>query len=101
MKEKGYLTVGEMLYKDEKFKQVKRNKGEDYSNTFLRSQIEDEVNIIFEKQKEFGNVLITDILIEKYKDILFSQRQKKYERQSIKYMTPKYQLYFDSNSNHT
>ena len=74
MQEKGYLTVGEMLYKDEKFKDIKRNKNGDYSNTFLRSQIEEEVDIIFTKQKEFGNNLVTDSLVEKYKNILFSQR---------------------------
>lgn len=74
MQEKGYLTVGEMLYKDEKFKDIKRNKDGKYSNTFLRSQIEDEVNIIFDRQKEFENEHISDSLISKYKDILFSQR---------------------------
>ncbi len=74
MEEKGYLTVGEMLYKDEKYSNIKRNKGGDYSNTFLRQQIIDEINIIFEKQKSFGNKYITDDFIEKYLDIVQSQR---------------------------
>lgn len=34
LKEKGYRTVGEMLWKDERFAENKRNKGGDYSNTF-------------------------------------------------------------------
>ena len=34
LEQKGYRTVGEMFLKDEKFAEHKRNKGEDYSNTF-------------------------------------------------------------------
>lgn len=74
MQEKGYRTVGEMLYKDEKYKDVKRNKGGDYSNTFLRKQIEEEVNLIFEKQKDYGSSFITEDFCNKYREILFSQR---------------------------
>lgn len=74
MQEKGYLTVGELLYKDEKYSSVKRNKGGDYSNTFLRQQIIDEINIIFQKQKSFGNTYITDTFINKYLEIVQSQR---------------------------
>ena len=74
MAEKGYLTVGQMLYKDEKYSAAKRNKGGDYSNTFLRSQILEEINIIFQKQKEFGSIIATDSLKEKYIQIFSSQR---------------------------
>ena len=74
MKEKGYRTVGEMLYLDERFAQNKRNKGGDYSNTFLRSQISDEIDKIFARQQLCGNDLATNDILTKYKDILFSQR---------------------------
>ena len=74
LKEKGYRTVGEMLWKDERFAGNKRNKGEDYSNTFLRSQLKEEIGIIFEKQKAFGSLYVTDAFSEKYLEILFSQR---------------------------
>ena len=74
MKEKGYRTVGEMLWKDERFAENKRNKGGDYSNTFLRSQLKEEIGIIFEKQKAFGSLYVTDAFSEKYLEILFSQR---------------------------
>ena len=74
LKEKGYRTVGEMLWKDERFAENKRNKGGDYSNTFLRSQLREEIGIIFEKQKAFGSLYVTDAFSEKYLKILFSQR---------------------------
>lgn len=75
MKEKGYLTVGEMLYKDERFQNTKHNKGSSYANTFLRNQIEEEVNIIFSRQKDFGSSFVSEEFVEKYKTILFSQRE--------------------------
>ena len=65
LKEKGYRTVGEMLWKDERFAGNKRNKGGDYSNTFLRSQLREEIGIIFEKQKAFGSLYVTDAFSEK------------------------------------
>ena len=74
LKEKGYRTVGEMLWKDERFAGNKRNKGGDYSNIFLRSQLKEEIGIIFEKQKAFGSLYVTDAFSEKYLEILFSQR---------------------------
>lgn len=74
LKEKGYRTVGEMLWKDERFAENKRNKGGDYSNTFLRSQLKEEIGIIFEKQKAFGSLYVMDAFSEKYLEILFSQR---------------------------
>ncbi len=74
MQENGYRTVGEMLWKDERFLENKRNKGGDYSNTFLRSQLEAEVKYIFAKQREFANLKITDRFSEKYLEIVFSQR---------------------------
>lgn len=72
--EKGYRTIGEMLCKDEKFKNVKRNKSESYENTFLRSMIVDEINLIFEKQKELGNEFLSDDFCAQYIEILCSQR---------------------------
>ncbi len=74
MASKGYRTVGEMLYLDIKFKNSKRNKGGDYSNTFLRSQIAEEVEAIFARQRQHGNKHISDSLLEKYNSILLSQR---------------------------
>lgn len=74
MKEKGYRTVGEMLYKDEKFAEHKRNKGGEYTNTVSRTLIENEIHLIFKAQRELGNVFAKEELEEKYSEITLSQR---------------------------
>ena len=55
LEENNYRTIGEMFYKDEKFKNNKRNKGGEYTNTVLRSMLVDEVKILFKKQREYGS----------------------------------------------
>lgn len=85
MEEKNYRTVGEMMYLDDKFRvladwsetgylHVTRNKKGDYNNTVLRSMLIDEVNLIFEKQREFGNRYADEQVQEKYLEIMCSQR---------------------------
>ena len=54
----GYRTVGEMLYKDERYSKYKRNKGEDYLNTVSRDMIADEIKMIFSAQRSFANVQV-------------------------------------------
>lgn len=72
--EKHYRTVGEMLYKDEKFAEQKRNKGAAYANTVSRAAVEAEVKLIFKMQREHGNALASEETEEKYLEILLSQR---------------------------
>ena len=74
MKSKGYRTIGEMLYRDEKFNEFKRNKGGNYSNTFSRADIRDEIEIVFDLQREMGNQGFTKELEDRFIEILFSQR---------------------------
>lgn len=85
MEEKGYRTVGEMLYKDEAFREkapwstegyflTPRNKEGNYRHTVLREALVEEVKLIFEKQRELGNVEATKLLEESYIEILTSQR---------------------------
>ena len=74
MDEKGYRTIGEMLYKDERFANNKRNKADDYSNTFARSEYEAEINEIFDAQQGFGNEFADMNMREKYLEIYLSQR---------------------------
>ena len=74
LSEKGYRSIGEMLYKDERFAANKRNKADDYSNTFSRAEYEDEINQIFEAQLALGNPYATDDFRKKYLDIYLSQR---------------------------
>ncbi|MCL2771293.1 MAG: type II CRISPR RNA-guided endonuclease Cas9 [Firmicutes bacterium] len=75
MEAKGYRTVGEFLYKEhfEKNEPIRNKKG-DYKNTFLRSQCEEEVDLIFVNQIKFGNKRASEKLKEEYKGILFGQR---------------------------
>lgn len=74
LEQKGYRTVGEMFLKDEKFTEHKRNKGEDYSNTVLRSMVADEIKEIFAAQRSFGMTFANEEIEAKYTDIALSQR---------------------------
>ncbi len=85
MKEKGYRTVGEMIYKDDAFTTIApwsesgkiftpRNKQNDYRHTVLRDLLEDEVTYIFAAQRKFGNVVITEDLEKAYLGIMLGQR---------------------------
>ena len=51
---KEYKTVASALNSNEKFIAHKRNKAEDYSNSFVRANFEDEAKLILKTQKEFG-----------------------------------------------
>lgn len=66
---KEYQTVGEALNHAEKFKSHKRNKPNDYSNSFARADFEDEIKKILNKQSEFYPVLNE----EKYQELLYSE----------------------------
>ena len=72
--QKGYRTVGEMMYRDEKFSDCKRNKAEDYKNTVDRASIEYEAHLIFERQREMGASYATPEVEDAYVSILTSQR---------------------------
>lgn len=74
LKSKGYRTIGEMLYKDEKFADCKRNKADSYSNTFARQDYSDEINLIFNKQREFGNTFASENFENDFLEIYLSQR---------------------------
>lgn len=72
--EKRYRTVGEMFYIDPEFKEFKRNKTNDYKHTITRILLEDEIKIIFNMQREFGNSSISKQLEEHYIKIFTDQR---------------------------
>ncbi|WP_320047213.1 type II CRISPR RNA-guided endonuclease Cas9 [uncultured Ilyobacter sp.] len=71
---KGYLTIGDMVAKDEKFAEHIRNKSGKYILSFSRKLLEEEVRIIQSKQKELGNHKFTDEILEKYIEVFNSQR---------------------------
>ncbi len=74
MNEKGYRTIGEMLYLDEDFSANKRNKGEDYSHTVSRELLKDEISQIFNAQRAHGNKYADPEFEQAYTDIFLSQR---------------------------
>lgn len=74
MNEKGYRTIGEMLYLDKKFSHAKRNTKNSYQNTISRKNYSDEIDFIFERQREFNNPYASEELQNKFKDIMLSQR---------------------------
>lgn len=76
LKQGNYRTVGEMLYKCPEFSSEKRNKAGSYKHCVLREMLEDELKLILDKQRQFGNSSLTDTFIlqligrdEKGKDI--------------------------------
>jgi CRISPR-associated endonuclease Csn1 len=81
IKEKGYRTVGEAIFKDERFKTQNcgkqiysvRNHGGDYKNCFLRDDLKNELNLILLAQQKF-NPQITDEFIAKIVNIFEQQR---------------------------
>lgn len=71
---KGYRTIGEMLLYDEKFKEHKRNKNEDYSHTIAREMLVAEINLLFESQRVLQNEFASEEFQQKYLEIYTSQR---------------------------
>lgn len=85
MQEKGYRTVGEMLYRDAEFRiacpwsesgymPAIRNTTDDYKHTILRAMLVEEVHAIFASQRALGNEKATEALEEAYLTIMESQR---------------------------
>lgn len=86
MEEKGYRTIGEMIYKDERFFKVNsskdkhyrvynvRNHGGDYANCFYRKDLAHELELILNSQYKFGNERLSDEFIKKVLEIFNAQR---------------------------
>lgn len=75
MRESGMRTRGEQLYKKYLMEgKPVHNKYGDYSMCVSRDILVKEIELLFEKQKEFGNNFATDKNKEKYLDIFLSQR---------------------------
>lgn len=75
MRESGMRTRGEQLYKKYLMEgKPVHNKGGDYSMCVSRDILVKEIELLFEKQKEFGSTFATDENKEKYLDIFLSQR---------------------------
>jgi CRISPR-associated endonuclease Csn1 len=69
-----YHSFGDMLANDEKFRDRKRNRDKDYSHTAKRSDLEDEVRVIFSAQQRLGNTAANRELSTRFADVAFFQR---------------------------
>ncbi|NOS97176.1 MAG: type II CRISPR RNA-guided endonuclease Cas9 [Methylotenera sp.] len=72
--DKNYRTIGEMVWKDEKFAEHKRNKGGDYSHTVARDDLLLEIKTLFQAQRKLGNTFAQADFEEDYTKIFASQR---------------------------
>ena len=69
-----YKTVGEMLFRDEKFKDAKRNKGGDYTFCVGRDMLSDEIGALFAAQRKNGNAHASEVFEAAYRKIFADQR---------------------------
>ncbi|MFA2694679.1 type II CRISPR RNA-guided endonuclease Cas9 [Bacillus mycoides] len=74
MEQQNYRTVGEMILKDKKFENHKRNKDGTYIGTVTRQQLQDEIQMIFNAQRLFKNDFATEEFESSYLEIWASQR---------------------------
>ncbi|MBI1775492.1 MAG: type II CRISPR RNA-guided endonuclease Cas9 [Proteobacteria bacterium] len=71
---KTYRTVGEMFAKDPAYIARKHNRDGDFTRSILRGDQEQEVRILFERQRAAGNVMATAELEARFTDAAFYQR---------------------------
>ncbi|MDY6296440.1 MAG: type II CRISPR RNA-guided endonuclease Cas9 [Schwartzia succinivorans] len=71
---KNYKTVGEMLFRDEKFQAAKRNKGGSYNFCVSRDMLSDEIGALFEAQRKAGNQHASEKFEDDYHKIFADQR---------------------------
>ena len=74
LKQGRYATVGEMFSKAPRFAAKKRNHSAFYGHTVARELLISEVEILFERQRDFGNSAAAKALEEDYLAIFSSQR---------------------------
>lgn len=69
-----FRTVGEMLAKDERFAERKRNREGSYTSIVLRADLLNEISLLFERQRELGNSHATADFKERYIRSIQKQR---------------------------
>ena len=69
-----YRTIGEMFARDQNYAHRKRNREGDYTRSISRDNLEEEVDKVFEAQRQHGNKFATKELETKFVDIAFFQR---------------------------
>lgn len=72
MESNGYRTAGEMLLRDKRFAEAKRNKG-GYKSVLSRDLLLEEIATLFESQRGLGNPFASLEFEQEYVDILIRQ----------------------------
>lgn len=74
LQDAGLRTIGEMAARHPDFAANKRNKGGDYSHTFARSDLEQELAALFQQQRALGNAQATETFEEAVHALLLARR---------------------------
>jgi len=69
-----YLTIGQAIYQSTKNNHTRRNKKDNYNHSISRKMLEEEINIIFEKQQKFNNKFSTNEFKDKYLELFLKQK---------------------------
>ncbi len=72
-KEENYPTTAAFLA-DQPYQ---RNHGGSYDHTLMRNDVRYETDLLFEKQRSFGNIYASEEMLEKFKQCAFEQRPLK------------------------
>lgn len=70
----GYRTIGEMAWKDDHFHAAKRNKDGDYSHTFARADLVNELHALFDRQRILGNLIANNEFEAAVQGLLLARR---------------------------
>ncbi|AKH21524.1 type II CRISPR RNA-guided endonuclease Cas9 [Sedimenticola thiotaurini] len=74
LKQSGLRTMGELAARHEAFREAKRNKKGAYNHTFSRHDLEDELHLLFSRQRELGNPYATPELEDAVHTLLMQRR---------------------------
>lgn len=69
-----WRTIGELAAKDEAFARAKRNKAGDYSNSFSRKLLDEELSLLFERQRAFANPIARAEIEAAVRELLWLQQ---------------------------
>lgn len=69
-----FRTVGELAWKHENFREAKRNKGGRYTHTFSRIHLEQELQTLFERQREADNPHVSTDFEQAVHKLLMARR---------------------------
>lgn len=82
-----FQTIGEMFATTFSNGEAKRNKHGNYKNSIPRELLEEEITIIFKKQRELGSIIAKEEIEKEFKKIAFYQKPLKSVEDMVGYCT--------------